>query len=82
MTATVPGNDATSGGAVETGPPLNFADLIKRIGSQTGLKGKKLYLPIRAALTGHLHGPELDKVFALLSPSSLNKRIEQALALT
>ncbi len=62
--------------------PAPFADMIKRIGKETGLKGKKLYLPIRAALTGRLHGPEMDRIFALLSPSSLRQRVEQALALT
>lgn len=60
---------------------VHFEVLVRRIGDQTGLRGKKLYLPIRAALTGRLHGPELDKVFALLSPASLRRRIDQALAL-
>ncbi|MCL5807599.1 MAG: glutamate--tRNA ligase [Deltaproteobacteria bacterium] len=64
------------------GTPLLFAVLIKQIGEQTDLKGKKLYLPIRAALTGRLHGPEMDRVFALLNPASLCKRVEQALTLT
>ena len=46
------------------------------------MRGKKLYLPIRAAVTGRLHGPELDRIFALLSPTSLRNRVEKALALT
>ena len=80
---TVPGSVAPDGVAVGAGRPLSivFAVLIKQIGERTGLKGKKLYLPIRAALTGRLHGPELDRIFALLSPSSLRTRIDQALAL-
>jgi nondiscriminating glutamyl-tRNA synthetase len=68
--------------AVEVELLAPFAVLIKRIGEQTGLRGKKLYLPIRAAVTGRLHGPELDQIFALLSSTSLRKRTEQALALT
>jgi hypothetical protein len=28
----------------------------------SGLKGKGLFHPIRAALTGDLHGPELDRL--------------------
>ena len=63
-----------------TGIPEPFAVLIKRIGEQTGMRGKKLYLPIRAAVTGRLHGPELDRIFALLSPTSLRQRVEQAIA--
>jgi nondiscriminating glutamyl-tRNA synthetase len=59
-----------------------FAVLISRIGEQTGFRGKKLYLPIRAALTGRLQGPELDRIFALLGPVALRRRVERALALT
>ncbi len=69
-------------GLLDGGISTPFADLIKRIGEQTGLRGKKLYLPIRAALTGRLHGPEMDRIFALLSPASLHTRVEKALTLT
>ncbi len=79
--ATVPGNGASAGVSAGAGLPLHFAELIKQIGEQTGLRGKKLYLPIRAALTGRLHGPELDQIFPLLGPASLRKRIENALTL-
>ncbi|MHB8772135.1 MAG: glutamate--tRNA ligase [Syntrophales bacterium] len=65
-------------GEIAPGP---FAALGKLIGEEAGLKGKKLYLPIRAALTGRLHGPELDKVFALLTPATLRSRVERALTL-
>ena len=30
------------------------------------IKGKMLYMPIRAALTGQMHGPELPKVMSIL----------------
>jgi nondiscriminating glutamyl-tRNA synthetase len=59
-----------------------FAALMKRIGERTGMRGKKLYLPIRAAVTGRLHGTELDRIFTLLSPASLRKRVDKAIALT
>jgi nondiscriminating glutamyl-tRNA synthetase len=76
-------NDAaTVAPADRAGWPEPFAHLIKRIGEQTGFRGKRLYLPIRAAVTGRLHGPEMDRIFALLSPSQLRKRVEGALALT
>ena len=35
-----------------------------------------------AAVTGRLHGPELDRIFALLGPVSLLRRVEKALALS
>ena len=56
--------------------------IIRGISDKTGLGGKKLYLPIRAAVTGRLHGPELDRIFALLGPVSLLRRVEKALAVS
>jgi nondiscriminating glutamyl-tRNA synthetase len=78
----VPEKDAPDGvpAAVACSTPP-FDELIKQIAEHTGLSGKKLYLPIRAALTGRLHGPEMHRVFALLSPASLHKRVDKALAL-
>ena len=70
------GKDAAAGISAEGAAlPEPFGVLIKQIGEQTGLRGKKLYLPIRAALTGRLHGPELDRIFALLSLTLLRKRV-------
>jgi nondiscriminating glutamyl-tRNA synthetase len=77
--AAVPGKDAPSGINIGGELPLPFAEMIKQIGVETGLRGKKLYLPIRAAVTGRLHGPELDRIFALLNPTSLRKRVDKAL---
>lgn len=59
-------------------PVDSFASLIRRVGEKSGYRGKKLYLPIRAAVTGRLHGPELDRIFALLGPVSILRRIEKA----
>jgi len=50
------------------------------VSSQTGLKGKKLFMPVRAAITGKTWGPELDKLFAILGRGSLLKRVKQAVA--
>ena len=67
-------------------PALQYRGIIGIIRSiqdnKTGLKGKKLYLPIRAAVTGRLHGPELEQIFKHLGPASLLKRVEKALALS
>lgn len=78
----VPGKTEVDGVRADGVVSVPFAMLIKQIGEQTGLRGKKLYMPIRAAVTGRLHGPELDRVFALLGPTSLHKRVEKALALS
>ena len=32
----------------------------------TGLKGKNFFMPLRALLTGDLHGPELSELYPLI----------------
>ena len=48
------------------GAPEIYPAAIKYVKEKTGAKGKDLFMPLRAALTGRVHGPELDKVFAIL----------------
>jgi nondiscriminating glutamyl-tRNA synthetase len=43
-----------------------------------GLSGRKLFAPLRAALTGRRSGPELDKVFALLGRQVALRRLARA----
>ncbi len=50
--------------------------VFKMIQKETGIKGKNLYMPIRVALTGQLHGPDIDKTIAILGRENINKRIE------
>jgi nondiscriminating glutamyl-tRNA synthetase len=54
-----------------------YADAIKYVKEKTGVKGKELFMPIRAALTGEVHGPELDRVFAVLGKESAARRVQQ-----
>ncbi|MDY6935112.1 MAG: glutamate--tRNA ligase [Spirochaetota bacterium] len=54
----------------------NFAnDLINRIKENTSIKGKKLFMPLRAVLTGKLKGPELDKAIELIGFAKSKERI-------
>jgi nondiscriminating glutamyl-tRNA synthetase len=57
-----------------------YQNIIRAVNKKTGLKGKNLYLPIRAALTGRTSGPELDKFFTILKKESIIKRIDRVLA--
>ena len=60
------------------GPPKDFyTGAIKYAKEKTGVKGKELFMPIRAALTGVVHGPELDRVFAVLGKESAVKRLQR-----
>lgn len=52
----------------------SLKELPQRIAKATGLKGKALYMPMRLALTGQAHGPELGRVLAVLGAQALNKR--------
>jgi nondiscriminating glutamyl-tRNA synthetase len=64
----------------DTGESM-YAAVIGRVRKETGLKGKPLLMPIRAAITGTMAGPELDRVFSLLSRESLLMRCDKAIDL-
>jgi nondiscriminating glutamyl-tRNA synthetase len=55
-----------------------YAAAIKHAKEKSGIKGRDLFMPIRAALTGKVKGPELDKVFAILGKASAEKRLMRA----
>ncbi|KQC09009.1 MAG: hypothetical protein APR62_03570 [Smithella sp. SDB] len=62
-----------------TGNPKDiYSAAIKYIKERTGVKGKELFMPIRAAITGKVHGPELDKVFMILGRECTLKRLSFA----
>lgn len=56
-----------------------YAFAVAWVGKETGLKGKQLFMPIRAAVTGKTWGPELDRVFDILGRDALFRRVEGAL---
>jgi glutamyl-tRNA synthetase len=53
-------------------PP--FLDELK---SRTGAKGKSLFMPLRAALTGRLDGPELARIYEMLDPARVQRRLAE-----
>lgn len=50
--------------------------LMKKIQKKTGIKGKNLFMPVRSALTGNLHGPELADIIYVLGKQNILQRIE------
>ena len=42
---------------------------------QSGLKGKALFMPLRLALTGMIHGPEISKITDMLEENIIEKRL-------
>jgi len=57
----------------------SFKEIQNRVKESTGQKGKKLFQPMRAAITGSLSGPELHRVVPILGKESILKRIDKAL---
>ena len=57
----------------------DFAGLIKNIVKDTSVKGKNLYMPLRAAITGEVHGPELNLVLPILGKERCAARVKRAL---
>jgi glutamyl-tRNA synthetase len=58
---------------------VEFKQAAREIGQATGRKGPALYMPLRAALTGVTHGPELAPLLALIPPQEIRARLDRAL---
>lgn len=55
---------------------LDFAKTImKSIQKETGIKGKNLWFPVRAGLTGNVHGPELVNAFVIMGKEKMIDRL-------
>ena len=59
----------------------DWSKTMKLIGEETGAKGKDLFMPIRASITGQLSGPELDQVTEVIGQERVIKRLKEASAL-
>jgi glutamyl-tRNA synthetase len=59
----------------------DIREIGKRVQKATGAKGKDLYMPVRAGVTGKLHGPELNKTMPILGPERCVARIEAMLGM-
>ncbi len=51
--------------------------VMKAVQKETGVKGKSLFMPVRVALTGRTHGPELANVIELLGKEKILRRVER-----
>ncbi len=66
---------------IEEITPDTSKNLLAHLKAKTGSGGKNLYLPIRAALTGQTHGPELYQLMDILGKEECLKRLDFALQL-
>jgi glutamyl/glutaminyl-tRNA synthetase len=53
--------------------------LLSQLEEKTGRKGKGLYVPLRAGITGKIKGPELVKTLPLLGKERIIRRLKMAL---
>lgn len=51
--------------------------LMKEVQKDSGVKGKKLYMPVRAAISGNVHGPEMQNIIYLLGKDKMIERAEK-----
>ena len=61
--------------AMETIEPAAVKTAIKACGKELGLKGAGLFMPLRIALTGSQHGPDIDKLAALMGKEIILARL-------
>jgi len=82
-----PGNRETLAavlGFLENSPDIGSDEetsLLSRLEKETGRKGKVLYAPLRAAVTGKTKGPELVKTLSVLGKERIIRRLRMALEL-
>lgn len=49
---------------------------MKKIQKASGFKGKDLFMPVRALLTGQVHGPELSNILQILGKDKILEKIK------
>ncbi len=68
------------------GAPGDFKTYVRVLGETAGVKGKSLFMPLRAALTGEhdprlpsgwRHGPELERIWNLLGSERIRRRLKK-----
>ncbi|MGL5254453.1 MAG: glutamate--tRNA ligase [Brevinema sp.] len=66
----------------EENRPINkevYSEIITHVKEAVGLNGKKLFMPIRAALTGKEHGPEMFLILPIIGKDKALSRLSRCL---
>lgn len=53
---------------------------LKKIRKENKLGGKEVFMPVRIAVTGEQHGPDIDKLIALMGKETYEARLRQTAA--
>ncbi len=54
--------------------------ILKAVSKDLGLGGRKVFMPIRVALTGQMHGPELYDIIPILGVAGVAQRINSSMS--
>ena len=65
--------------ALDEVTPETVKTMLKSIMKELKLKGQFVYMPIRVALSGQQHGPDLFLIIGILGKDLALRRIERAL---
>ena len=57
----------------------DFKEIMKKVQNDTGIKGKNLWMPVRIALTGQSHGPELPMLIEYFGKDEVVTRIKKVM---
>jgi len=57
----------------------SFKECMKKVQDETGIKKQELWMPVRVALTGVTHGPELPLVIEIFGKQKLETMLEKIL---
>ena len=60
--------------------PEAIQAMLKSVQKETGYKGKQLFMPVRVALTGEMHGRDLNQTVALLGKERIVQRLRDLLS--
>lgn len=66
---------------VATFEAANIQKAVKAVQKETGVKGKNLFMPIRVAVSGQMHGPQLNDTIELLGREKAQEHLDNALRL-
>ena len=51
--------------------------LFNKVQKELGVKGRAVYMPIRVAVTGVMHGPDLHHIIALMGREKVMARLQK-----
>ncbi|MEX1029777.1 MAG: glutamate--tRNA ligase [Paenibacillaceae bacterium] len=63
----------------DTYTPEAIGLMLKSVQAETGFKGKHLFMTIRIALTGHMHGRDLNRTLYLLGKDKVLSRLQSTI---